>query len=347
MCWLCHGETDALRYDYTLDPGPILFREITLEQGRTGQEGRAEISPIIREPKHALSVSASKKQRSLDLVGGIESVDYLNCTELTTPRCPVYDPIARTWTFRVHADCWELVVGRAPDSVACATVFCQSVLSTDWCFDTSCPIPRVHERTRKPACRGTKCRRVSMRQLESFDGLEAELGLDRLPKADNPMSLEQLGVQTWNLTSPTNTAAATTITTRNGLTKTTAGDPFFALPSEMLQLIIQHTPTSDLPSLRLASKAVAEVSHVADLPQAFWRSRFNPGFEMGFAMPRRSDADIDWRGMYFLIKRALARHCVVVPRMERPLMARLAKRRYWWERLGRVAEKEGISWDAD
>ncbi|KAL2174986.1 uncharacterized protein P884DRAFT_271821 [Thermothelomyces heterothallicus CBS 202.75] len=112
----------------------------------------------------------------------------------------------------------------------------------------------------------------------------------------------------------------------------------------MLQLVIQQKPTSDLASPRLASRAVAPASRIADLPQAFWRGLFAPPFEMGFALPRRADADLDWRAMYFLIRRALARHCVVVPRMESPLMARLARRRYWWERLGRVAEMEGTSW---
>jgi hypothetical protein len=42
--------------------------------------------------------------------------------------------------------------------------------------------------------------------------------------------------------------------------------------------------------------------------------------------------------MYFLVRRALLRHCVVFPRMESPLLARLAKRRYWWERLRGVVE---------
>ncbi|KAL2171244.1 hypothetical protein VTG60DRAFT_3350 [Thermothelomyces hinnuleus] len=345
MCWLCHGETDALRYHHSLDPGPVLFREITLEQDHAGQEGRAKISPVLTEPRHGLSASANKKQKSPGVTGSVDR------SKLTTQRCPVYNQTTKTWTFRVHADCWELVACRAPDPVACATVFCRSLLSADWCFDTTCPIPRAHARTRKPACHGRNCRRVSMRRLESFDGLEAELGLDRLPTVHDPVSLEQLGVHT--LHTPPSTynaaaaAAAAAATTRNRPGKAAAGDPFSVLPPQMLQLVIQHTPTSDLASVRLASGAVARVSRIADLPQAFWRSRFAPPFEMGFALPQRADADLDWRAMYFLIRRALARHCVVVPRMESPLMARLAKRRYWWERLGRVAKMEGTSWHDD
>ncbi|KAL2162226.1 hypothetical protein VTH06DRAFT_7139 [Thermothelomyces fergusii] len=336
MCWLCHGETDALRYHHSLDPGPVLFREITFEQGHDGQEGRAKISPIFGEPRHALSASSPRKKQK-----------RAGVTQLGGPRWPVYNPKTGTWTFAVHADCWELMACRAPDPAACAAVFCRSLLSTDWCFDTSCPIPRAHERVRKPTCHGGRnCRRVSMRRLESFDSLEAELGLDRLPRVDDPVSLERLGVRT-SLTPPP--AATSTSTTRNGPKEAAAAgnDPFSVLPTEMLQLIVQHTPTSDLGSLRLASRAVARVSRVADLPQAFWRSRFAPPFEMGFALPQRADADLDWRAMYFLIRRALARHCIVVPRTDSPLMARLAKRRYWWERLGRVAETEGTSLDAD
>ncbi|KAK4243320.1 hypothetical protein C7999DRAFT_18313 [Corynascus novoguineensis] len=246
------------------------------------------------------------------------------------PRYPVYDKASESWTFHVHADCWELVSCRAPDPIACATAFCRLLISTDRCSDKLYHVSRAYVSARGSARsatgNGRNSRRVSMRRLESFDGLEAELGLDHLPTVHEPVSLEQLGVY------------APPLTRNIAWPSKAAKDPFSSLPTEIVQHIIEHTPTSDLLNLRLASRAVACISGPAHLPRSFWRSRFVPPFEMGFALAERVDERLDWRAMYFLLKRALRRQCVVYPRMESPLLTRLAKRRFWWERLERVTQ---------
>ncbi|GKZ26394.1 hypothetical protein AbraIFM66951_003156 [Aspergillus brasiliensis] len=50
---------------------------------------------------------------------------------------------------------------------------------------------------------------------------------------------------------------------------------------------------------------VAYKTRPMSLPQGFWRSRFYPGFEMGFAFPLATGPDLDWRRAYFNMNRAL------------------------------------------
>lgn len=329
MCWLCRRESEILRYNHSRSPQSALFREITLQQKAAGGESTASISAVVIEPRHALPRTVNKRTRPLPIP------EQTNLP-LNTADCPVYNRATRTWTFRVHADCWDLVACRVTDPIACATAWCKSLISANWGFNhpltSSKPGPQLPKELRGTATPwGKNHRRVSMQQLASFDGLAAELGLAQLPTIHQPLSPSELGLYTSHssplLTWPTK-----------------ATDPLCALPAEILQQIIEHTSTPDLLSLRLASRAVACVSQPSILPRSFWRSRFAPPFEMGFALPERVDGEevLDWRGMYFLTRRALLRHCVFFPRAgDGPLLARLAKRRYWWDRLRRVVETQG------
>jgi hypothetical protein len=301
-----------------------MFLDITLPDDVAGEARTASISEVIIEPGHALSGSASKRAKSLSHL-------EMAKPELDDVGCPVYSKATKSWTFRVHADCWEIVACRVPDPVACATIFCKSLVSVNWGLKGRSPEPRPpRELMGATTPHGKNYRRVCMQRLDSFDGLAAEFGLDRLPTVQAPVSLEDLGLST-----PNTEAIAWSSKTQ---------DPFSALPEEILQQIVQHTPTPDLLNLRLASRSVSYVSRLANLPRGFWRSRWAPAFEMGFALPVRVDQDLDWRGMYFLTRRALMQHSVVFPRMDSPLLARLSKRRYWWEKFRRVAEMQ-LDWE--
>ncbi|KAB8225499.1 hypothetical protein BDV33DRAFT_198413 [Aspergillus novoparasiticus] len=74
-----------------------------------------------------------------------------------------------------------------------------------------------------------------------------------------------------------------------------AGDPIRKIIDE-----------SDIGRLRLASTSTAYMTRFTSLPQRFWRSRFRPDFEMGFAMPIDAAIDEDWRKAYFAIRHALS-----------------------------------------
>lgn len=338
-CWLCGRESDILRYRHSRNHRSALFREISLPKDVSEREIIASISAVIAVPPR--SAGGRRKLRSP--------------MEKTTHDSTYIKTTTKTWTFHVHSDCWDLVACRVSDPTACATAFCKSLLANHRDHTIHFPTSTPHSRSSCPPPRssttpapGRNARRANMHQLESFDGLAAELGLDRLPSIHKPVSLEQLDLFSYT-TTPTKPLP------HLPSNATTTNDPFTLLPPELLHLLACHTPTPSLLRLRLASRAVACATGLTDLPRRFWRSRFGLAFEMGFALPirvgqdnREEERELDWRGVYFLLRGALGRYCsadvVVVGgprRVERPLLARLAKRRFWWERLGRVVVLTG------
>lgn len=82
-------------------------------------------------------------------------------------------------------------------------------------------------------------------------------------------------------------------------------DPFVNVPADVVMMILTMMSTPDVCNLRLASVAVAQASHAADLPQSFWSSRFAERFEMAFILAGRPRSDtrqtLDWRGLYDVI----------------------------------------------
>ncbi|EAQ84903.1 predicted protein [Chaetomium globosum CBS 148.51] len=300
-------------------------------------------------PQIATAGSVAEKRERIASISAVLVAPPCNISRRQKLRSPLensmHDPTytkatPKAWTFYVHADCWDLVACRVANPTACATAFCNSLLTTYRDHITASPISTSQPRlssgsprlTTTPTPPGRNARRANMHQLDSFDGLAAELGLEHLPSIHEPISLEQL-----NLFSST-TAPTRRPLTHTHTTTTNNPDPFSTLPPELLHLLAEHTPTPTLLHLRIASRAVASVSGLASLPRSFWRSRFGPAFEMGFALPARVERELDWRGLYFLMGRGLRRYCGEVggSRGERPLLARLAKRRFWWARLGKV-----------
>lgn len=320
MCWLCRRDSEILRYKHSPNPRSALFTEITFPPNDKERETTASISVVVAE----LGYLPQRLRRKRRLSSGTEGTE----TEPNTACRPVYNETTRTWAFRVHADCWDLVACRVSDPVACATAWCKFLISTNWGFHDlppdSMPSRRPKELLETTTSWGKNYRRTSLQRLDNFDGLATELGLADLPTIYQPRTLSELGLH----------ASNTELVTW----PSKANNRFATLPLEILQQVMEYTSTPDFVNLRLASRSIACVSRLDNLPHSFWRSRFAPPFEMGFALPERAAANLDWRGMYFLIRRALSKHCVAFPRMESPLLARLAKRRYWWERLRMVVE---------
>ena len=324
MCWLCRRETEILRYNHAPDSRPTLFRDITFSQV-AGVEGQASISPIITSPKQPIPRGAARRTKL--------SSPCSRKTDHELVLDPVYDPSTHTWTFRVHADCWDLVACRVSNTIACATAWCKALISLNWNLGPFPSAPSTHETPKlilgpAPSCK-KNYRRLSLEQLDNFDGLATELGLERLPTVvHQTVTLQDLGLAT----SPQ----------EHHRRPQTGNDTFASLPDEILQQIIQFTSTSDLSNLRLASKTIAHISRLDALPRSFWFSRFAPPFEMGFALPKQYDRDLDWRALYFLIRRARLWNMIPLPRTD-SCLARLAKRGYWWERLSVIPELYSVS----
>ncbi|KAK3995315.1 hypothetical protein QBC44DRAFT_234261 [Cladorrhinum sp. PSN332] len=312
ICWLCGQESEIIRYWRSLNPRAALYRLITLSGEGVNH---ANISRIYSRPISFLPRYTARKR----------------CYD-TVPS-PAYSHATHRWTFRVHVDCWDLVSSRVSDPTVLATNWCRALITMNWKYTylgllpTHSNSPRLLLSQISPDKKTKNYRRLSLEILESFDGLQVELRLPQLPTNRLPIPLDQLGLSTLNQ------VALSSISNCN--------DPFSGLPQALLQQIIQSLPTSDLLNLRLASKPMAQVSTLDALPRSFWLSRFTPPFEMGFALPARFDQNLDWRGLYFLIRNA----CKVYGRTtSNPAqrngssVARLAKRKYWWERLEGVVE---------
>ncbi|KAF5622077.1 uncharacterized protein FTJAE_11044 [Fusarium tjaetaba] len=84
----------------------------------------------------------------------------------------------------------------------------------------------------------------------------------------------------------------------------TSLDLFSKLSTELNHCIINLLDNVSLCNLRLASKAVANLSKPTELPQTFWASRFNYDREMDF-FPTDYKRTETWRDLYFNVKDAL------------------------------------------
>jgi hypothetical protein len=80
---------------------------------------------------------------------------------------------------------------------------------------------------------------------------------------------------------------------------------FETLPNEIMVSVLCLLPSKDIANLRLASRPVAMISTMSQLPQSFWASRFGPGMELGFFHPVSMTKRRDWRSLYFKIKSRL------------------------------------------
>lgn len=94
------------------------------------------------------------------------------------------------------------------------------------------------------------------------------------------------------------------------LTRSGKMEPFARLPYEVVMIVFTHLPSTDLCKLRLASRGAARMSSPNQLPQTFWRSRFDPELEMGFVFAGDAQAHLslvqsqqpDWRDIYIKAK---------------------------------------------
>ncbi|KAI9035917.1 F-box domain protein [Aspergillus affinis] len=102
-------------------------------------------------------------------------------------------------------------------------------------------------------------------------------------------------------------------------------DAFRCLPVEIIHTLLAMLPCADIKNLRAASRSVASASHPAEFPQQFWRSRFSPELEMGFALPKDTTGILDWRTAYSAVKNAIN---------DPKGSPHLKNRRRIWERVG-------------
>ncbi|KAH0558922.1 hypothetical protein GP486_004453 [Trichoglossum hirsutum] len=77
-----------------------------------------------------------------------------------------------------------------------------------------------------------------------------------------------------------------------------AHDPFRILPYELISEILLYLPSADILNLRLSSRVVA----LTKLSVGYWKSRFWPRNELGFAGSLRRPENYKWENWYVLIR---------------------------------------------
>jgi hypothetical protein len=77
-----------------------------------------------------------------------------------------------------------------------------------------------------------------------------------------------------------------------------AHDPFGILPYELISETLLHLSSTDILNLRLSSRVMA----LTKLSVGFWKSRFWPRNELGFARSLRRPENYTWESWYVLIR---------------------------------------------
>ncbi|RDW93995.1 uncharacterized protein DSM5745_01317 [Aspergillus mulundensis] len=223
---------------------------------------------------------------------------------------PFYDLEQRTWSFTLHAICWEILLQRVPEGAAniakLSNVFFQIVFCTIWSRHRY--MRPGHDfggaaQFQKPV--GDPIRRMTdegFAQMLSRPSQFCDVPeiLSSLSQFQKPRSRHRRFVP---------------MTVR---IPSAGFDLFSSLPAEVLHMILSILSSVDIRHLRLASRRVASVTDPASLPQSFWRSRFCADAEMGFALPTNESGHQNWRDAYFLLKDTLS-DSSCVPRVKNRL----------------------------
>ncbi|KAJ9355088.1 hypothetical protein DTO280E4_6602 [Paecilomyces variotii] len=217
-----------------------------------------------------------------------------------------YDPDHFVWSFTFHAACWEILRERTSCSLAdtgqLATLLFYILYCTTW-NETNFirsghdfggatnfqDCDRRDDPLREMVSRGYIYYALDPSRFAGIDDIIHYLGPVHVPPKHHNKAIASEEVSSL--------------------------DVFAKLPMEIIHLILTWMPPNDIQNLRLASRSVSMRSSVDALSQFFWRSRFSPDFEMGFALPTHLGNHYDWRSLYFGIKHAL-RTPQFFPRLE-------------------------------
>ncbi|KAJ9288696.1 hypothetical protein DTO021C3_3725 [Paecilomyces variotii] len=184
-----------------------------------------------------------------------------------------YDSESGAWTFIFHAACWEIMCERVSCSLAdegqLASLLFYMLYCTYW-----------NEKNRiRP---GHDFGGAADFQNSPRDPLQDMINKGHCYFAVDPSRFASID-DILHYLGPVYTAPKHH---NKAITSTEVSFDIFAkLPMEIIHLILTWMPSNDIQNLRLASRSVSIRSSIRTLSQFFWRSRFSPDFEMGFALP--------------------------------------------------------------
>lgn len=356
MCWLCGLRIQQTSTHTGLPPPSIEYnhhgwgsfcRLITFSEAGAEFGDRATISGIGQR-RNVDNWYVMPRNRRACTENGVTVVPEEGAEGDGVPQVfrspPVFDTERRVWTFRVHAACWDVIVSQLPDGdeaeTAAATMWARALAALNWPYSfavrLSYPCKLLDDvesvlelmfLAESPYDDGSSpSSNISPERVPSGAALLVELGQQLLPFFRQPIELAEFGLYT-----PSGDGWL------DGNARTPGCDIFASLPQEILQLVMCFMPTRDMLSLRLASRAAAYASRLRALPQSFWRSRFWPEFERGWALPGRmgDKSPFDWRSLYLLVGCGVAK--IDRKTLDRQSwLAQVAKRKLWWTRFGEI-----------
>ncbi|PWY81763.1 hypothetical protein BO94DRAFT_587470 [Aspergillus sclerotioniger CBS 115572] len=220
----------------------------------------------------------------------LEGDDLLSPCRGLPPYGRFFDPDTGCWTFPFHAACWDILLQRIPEAASnisrVATILYNVFYCTPWSPDGF--LQPGHDFEGAARFQDPRWNPVSTMKSRGYANLLA-----------SPSRLSSLE----GIVRPAEDRSAPSLVIRRFAM---IDDIFARLPVEVLVTVLTYLPSSSVACLRLASRSVACATNPTSLPQHFWKSRFLPSFEMGFALPTDTNGRQDWRDTYFTIKAALS-----------------------------------------
>ncbi|KAK2794439.1 hypothetical protein FQN50_009909 [Emmonsiellopsis sp. PD_5] len=226
--------------------------------------------------------------------------DYdVSYTDLA-PAYESYSPLYRSdsfWAFPIHDVCWHMIrqstsnLADNPNSVIARHLF--YILFCTPCNDRHQFSPG-HDFGGAAQFQGRIADSLHLRRSNPYYYINCDPStLEDTTSALNAKGTMYLGTK--RLEHPQNTH--------------TDDSRFERLPVEIIHLIFELLSTSDVCNIRLVSRRLADVAMMEELPQSFWRSRFSPDREMGFASVFLSHhstlRDTSWKDKYLSFQAAL------------------------------------------
>ncbi len=320
---------------------------VTLKQRPMETATIAPVRMVVMLPmrplklKNTVSIYVSDTDEELRYNHNLETKPSYRCFKLG------WDPIDNQWAFIIHGACWEIFTTRfgttgSTQDVALATGMARilSNFNQDSPWHHPQPIGLAdpfHPNRNEP----TEPSRYETLEDHFEKGWIKIEELRRIisvfvkrcqEPSDRISTRPRLSASTATSTKRPYRSRRSTLANR----KSPPEDIFSRLPRELLLCILPRVLFQDLPNLRLASRSIAAVSTLEQLPTSYWKIHFLEDYP--YAVPSALGAAPDWRALCFSIPPLLRPDwgSSYWPRKQYGIQA--DKRRLVWNRLDGVRD---------
>lgn len=295
---------------------------MTWKPGPENVTALGEVDAVLY-PEWEKALAAYKRNPEEDEAeDGPETLAWLELAQIG------WDPKTREWAFLFHGACWEIFTTRFGDAdgtgekaLAVGLARILSDLNQDVIYPRS--LVPVCFMNGKPKAWQTY-NRAEPRRLEDTSEIysEASLNRDELDKTPSELISRSRDSSITTSTQRQIVAKMKVITRphRSRRSKRPRVQDFFSrLPRELLLCILPYVAFADLPNLRLASKCIAAVSTLEQLPSSYWKTHFLRDYPC--AIPWELSPQTDFRKLCFAMAPLFQQPCWDIPGYLRRNMA--------------------------